>query len=135
MLSEHPPSNSCFGGLRAVGNSSRVHPPRFVEVTYVPKISNLKVKRKVKHVVLVGKGITFDSGGLSLKPAESMVGMKYDMTGAATVFHAVLAIAKLGLSARGYHRVLKVVRTIADCKRIASAHVAEAIGYRRGLDS
>jgi leucyl aminopeptidase len=46
---------------------------------------------------LVGKGITFDTGGLSLKPAESMVGMKYDMTGAATCFQSVMAIAKLGL--------------------------------------
>jgi len=47
-----------------------------------------------KHLGLVGKGITFDTGGLSLKPAESMVGMKYDMAGAATVMAAILAIAQ-----------------------------------------
>jgi leucyl aminopeptidase len=48
-------------------------------------------------VALVGKGITFDSGGLSLKPGASMVGMKYDMTGAATVLAAVTAAARLEL--------------------------------------
>jgi leucyl aminopeptidase len=46
-----------------------------------------------RHIALVGKGITFDSGGLSLKPANSMVGMKYDMTGAAVVSAVVLASA------------------------------------------
>lgn len=87
-----------FGGLRAVGNSSRVHPPRFVEVTYAPKISNLKVKRKVKHVVLVGKGITFDTGGVSLKrPYDTMMAMKSDMTGAAAVLMTVYTAARLSL--------------------------------------
>jgi leucyl aminopeptidase len=51
-------------------------------------------------LALVGKGITFDTGGLSLKPSEAMVGMKYDMTGAATAFQSVIAIAKLGLPVR-----------------------------------
>lgn len=78
-----------FGGIAAVGQGS-TRPPRLVKVEY-------KGKGAKKHLALVGKGITFDSGGLSLKPAESMVGMKYDMTGAATVFQAVLAIAKRGL--------------------------------------
>lgn len=78
-----------FGGILAVGlGSSR--PPRLVKLEY-------RGKSAKKHVAIVGKGITFDSGGLSLKPAESMVGMKYDMTGAATAFQAIVAIAKLGL--------------------------------------
>jgi leucyl aminopeptidase len=87
-----------FGGLRAVGNSSLVHPPRFVEVTYSPKISNLKAKRKVKHVVLVGKGITFDTGGVSLKrPYDMMTAMKSDMAGAAAVLMTVYSAAQLEL--------------------------------------
>ena len=53
-----------------------------------------------KHLALVGKGITFDSGGLSLKPASGMVGMKYDMTGAATVLAVALAAARLALPVR-----------------------------------
>lgn len=78
-----------FGGILAVGMGSS-RPPRLVKIEYKPKGAN-------KHLALVGKGITFDTGGLSLKPAESMVGMKYDMTGAATSFQAIVAIAKLGL--------------------------------------
>lgn len=81
-----------FGGILAVGmGSSRA--PRLVKLEYKPKGAK-------KHLALVGKGITFDTGGLSLKPAESMVGMKYDMTGAATSFQAIVAIAKLGLPVR-----------------------------------
>ncbi|MCW2752615.1 MAG: Leucyl aminopeptidase [Marmoricola sp.] len=67
-----------FGGILAVGRASAT-PPRFVQLEYVPR------RRKVPHVVLVGKGITFDSGGLSIKPGEAMVTMKRDMTGAAVV--------------------------------------------------
>ena len=81
-----------FGGILAVGKGSS-RPPRLVRVEYKPKNSKA-------HVALVGKGITFDSGGLSIKPSASMVGMKYDMTGAATVAQTVLAIAKLQLPVR-----------------------------------
>ena len=78
-----------FGGIIGVGQGS-VHAPRLVKVTYSPE--NAK-----RHLALVGKGITFDSGGISLKPPASMVGMKYDMTGAATVLAVTLAAARLGL--------------------------------------
>jgi leucyl aminopeptidase len=52
------------------------------------------------HISLVGKGITFDTGGLQVKPASSMINMKYDMTGAVTVMAVLLAIARLGLPIR-----------------------------------
>lgn len=81
-----------FGGILAVGMGSS-RPPRLVKIDYRPKGAK-------QHLALVGKGITFDTGGLSLKPAESMVGMKYDMTGAATAFQSVVAVAKLGLPVR-----------------------------------
>lgn len=76
-----------FGGIVGVGQGSS-RPPRLVRLTYSP------VKRK-KHLALVGKGITFDTGGLSLKPASGMLGMKYDMTGAATALAVICAIAEL----------------------------------------
>jgi leucyl aminopeptidase len=80
-----------FGGLVAVGGSSTVHPPRFVVVSYTPP-------RAKKHVVLVGKGITFDTGGVSLKrPYDMMMAMKTDMSGAAVVAATVLAAAELRL--------------------------------------
>jgi leucyl aminopeptidase len=81
-----------FGGIIGVGQGS-VHAPRLVKVSYSPDGAT-------KHLALVGKGITFDSGGISLKPPASMVGMKYDMTGAATVLAVTLAVARLGLPVR-----------------------------------
>ena len=81
-----------FGGILAVGKGSS-RPPRLVRVEYKPRGAKA-------HLAFVGKGITFDSGGLSIKPAASMVGMKYDMAGSATVAQAVLAIAKLQLPVR-----------------------------------
>lgn len=75
------------GGILSVGRGS-VRPPRLVKLSY---------RGGGKHVALVGKGITFDTGGLSLKPAEGMVGMKYDMAGSATVLGAILGVATLGL--------------------------------------
>ena len=75
------------GGILAVGKGS-VRPPRLIKLVY---------KGGGKHLGLAGKGITFDTGGLSLKPADSMVGMKYDMAGAATVMAATMSIARLGL--------------------------------------
>ena len=62
---------------------ARRHPPRLVELTYAPKGA-------IAHLALVGKGITFDSGGLSIKPAASMTTMKCDMAGAAAVVQATL---------------------------------------------
>jgi leucyl aminopeptidase len=81
-----------FGGIIGVGAGS-TRGPRLVKMSYSPAAAS-------KHLALVGKGITFDTGGLSLKPAASMVGMKYDMAGAATVMAVVLAAAELGLDVR-----------------------------------
>ena len=73
----------------AVGQGSD-NPPRLVHLTYKPT-----GRGKLPTYALVGKGITFDSGGLSLKPPKSMVGMHYDMSGAAAVFGAMQAVAAL----------------------------------------
>ena len=81
-----------FGGILGVGQGSS-RPPRLVTVEHAPEGAS-------RHVVLVGKGITFDSGGLSLKPAASMQHMKYDMTGAATVYAVTVAAAALQLPIR-----------------------------------
>ncbi|HET7430602.1 MAG TPA: leucyl aminopeptidase [Nocardioides sp.] len=77
------------GGHLGVGGGSAA-PPRLVELRYSPA-------HPVAHVALVGKGITFDSGGLTIKTAGGMETMKSDMAGAATVVQATLAIAALGL--------------------------------------
>ncbi|MGE5292586.1 MAG: leucyl aminopeptidase [Micromonosporaceae bacterium] len=77
-----------FGGIIAVGSGS-AHPPRLIELTYEPAAW-------ATHVVLVGKGITFDSGGLSLKPLDGMKGMKTDMAGGAAVMAVLSALGALG---------------------------------------
>ena len=76
-----------FGGILGVGRGSS-RGPRLVRLDYAPAGASA-------HLALVGKGITFDSGGLSLKPMTSMVGMKMDMAGAAAVLSAVIALAEL----------------------------------------
>ena len=78
-----------MGGLLAV-NSGSVRPPVFLIGEYRPRGAK-------GTAVLVGKGITFDSGGISIKPAASMGEMKYDMMGAATAFACLRAAAKLKL--------------------------------------
>lgn len=81
-----------FGGILSVGSGSAT-PPALVEVTYTPTGDDVSGQR----VVIVGKGITYDTGGLSLKPREAMVSMKTDMAGAAAAFGTVLAAAQLGV--------------------------------------
>ncbi|MFH8615845.1 leucyl aminopeptidase [Streptomyces sp. NPDC017979] len=78
-----------FGGIMGVGQGS-TNPPRLVKLTYTHS-------RNAKTLALVGKGITYDSGGISLKPAGHNETMKCDMSGAAAVFAAVVAAARLGL--------------------------------------
>jgi leucyl aminopeptidase len=81
-----------FGGLLGVGSGS-VRPPRLIELSYEPPGWD-------RHVVLAGKGITFDSGGLSLKPNDSMKLMKTDMAGGAAVIATMSALGRLGARAR-----------------------------------
>ncbi len=72
----------------AVGQGSK-HEPKFIHLTYRP------IGTPKKKIALVGKGITFDAGGMNIKPAASMLTMKDDMTGAASVLGIIQAIAKL----------------------------------------
>jgi leucyl aminopeptidase len=76
-----------MGALLGVGQGSK-HPPYFIEFHYQG------AKTSQAPIILVGKGITFDTGGISLKPSPSMEEMKYDMCGAATVFGVLKAIAQ-----------------------------------------
>jgi leucyl aminopeptidase len=87
VLDERALKRGKYGGLLGVGMGS-AHPPRLIRVAYRhPKAS--------RHLGFVGKGITFDSGGISIKPAANMDAMKSDMSGAAAVLGAMTAIARL----------------------------------------
>ena len=75
--------------MHSVGRAS-IHESKLIHLSYKPKNAS-------KKIVLVGKGLTYDSGGLSLKPADSMVTMKADKSGGCAVLSTMWAIAKLGL--------------------------------------
>jgi leucyl aminopeptidase len=92
VLDEKKLARGGYGGLLGVGMGSS-RPPRLVRLDYAPDGAT-------SHIALVGKGITFDSGGLSIKPAAGMEAMKSDMSGAAAVLHTVVAVARLGLRVR-----------------------------------
>jgi len=110
--------SSGFGGITAVGSGSD-RPPRLIELNYWPagtapapgsEATNAP-NRSVRHVVLVGKGITFDSGGLSLKPNDGMKAMKTDMAGGAAVIAVMSALARLGGSP-GWSRPPRTCRQV-----------------------
>ena len=84
-----------FGGLLAVGGAS-VHAPRLIRMDYTPPGAS----KRTPTVVLVGKGITFDSGGLDIKPSESMLTMKRDMSGGGAVIAAMAALRDVGCPVR-----------------------------------
>ena len=77
--------------MLAVGRASAT-PPRLIRLDYAPA----RAARKAPRVVLVGKGITFDTGGLSIKPGEAMSTMKRDMTGGAVVMAVLAALGRVG---------------------------------------
>ena len=83
--------------------------PRFIKLEYKG------AKKSAQPVILVGKGITFDSGGISLKPGAQVDDMKYDMCGAATVLGVFAAVAKLGLA-------VNLIVLVASCENMPSGH-------------
>lgn len=82
-----------MGGITGVGQGS-VRPPRFVHARYEPK------RAAKAHVALIGKGVTFDSGGLSLKPTDGMLTMRCDMAGAAAVIGTLKAVSAIAPDVR-----------------------------------
>jgi leucyl aminopeptidase len=92
VLTEAELAQGGFGGILAIGGGS-ARPPRLVELSWRPRGART-------HVVLVGKGVTFDTGGISLKPLEGMRLMRKDMGGAAAVCATVLGAADLNLPVR-----------------------------------
>ena len=89
VLNEEQLRKAGYGGIIGVGQGS-ANPPRLLHISYRPRGAK-------KRFAYIGKGITFDTGGLALKPAQGMEAMKSDMSGAAAVSAAILAIAELKL--------------------------------------
>ncbi len=106
-----------FGALLAVSKGSR-EPPRFIIMEHPGQGG--------PPLVLVGKGITFDSGGISLKPAKGMEEMKYDMAGGAAVLGAVHALSKIGVARR-------VVALVPAAENLPSGRALKPGDVIRGL--
>ncbi|HVU03247.1 MAG TPA: leucyl aminopeptidase [Polyangiaceae bacterium] len=102
----------------AVGQGS-ANPPRFIHLSYVPK-------RKKAKIVLVGKGLTFDSGGLCIKPAPGMGDMKSDMGGAAAVLGAMNAIAALAPHVE-VHGIIGAAENMPDGNAYRPADVFQSL--------
>ncbi len=100
-----------MGSLLSVGNGSR-QPPKFIAMEYRAG------KKADAPIVLVGKGITFDSGGISLKPGEGMDEMKYDMCGAGSVLGTMRAVAEMGLK-------INVVAIVPTCENMPGGNATK----------
>lgn len=109
-----------LAGLIAVGKGS-ASSPRLVRIEWNPEGAT-------GYTALVGKGITFDSGGYSLKPAASMVEMKTDMAGAATILEVIVAAAKLGLP----RRIVAWMCLAENMVSGTAGRVDDVITYRNG---
>ncbi len=108
-----------FGGILAVSQGSPIR-PKMIILEYSPK-----GKMNCPKLAIVGKGLTFDAGGISLKPSADMHEMKYDMSGAATTIHALGAIAKLGIDL-SVVAAIGVVENMPDGKAIKPGDVYTA---------
>ncbi len=106
ILEETELEDKGFGGILGVGKGSS-EPPLLIQLHYSPQ-------DPVGRVILVGKGITFDSGGLSLKPAGSMESMKTDMAGSAAVIGVMSALERLGIK-------LEVSALVASAENMPSS--------------
>jgi leucyl aminopeptidase len=85
-----------MGGVLGVGKGSAI-PPRFIVMEYMPNMKGVKGPNTQKPIVLAGKGVTFDTGGLNLKPSDHIYEMHMDMSGGAAVIHALAAAVQLGI--------------------------------------
>jgi leucyl aminopeptidase len=120
ILDEDALASGGYGGILAVGSGS-ARKPRLLRLTYTGEGAR-------KKIALVGKGITFDSGGISIKPAAKMEDMKSDMAGAAAVIATVCLVAQLGLP-------VEVTATVPMAENLPSGTAyrpADVVTFRNG---
>ncbi len=122
VWTEHELEAEGFGGLLAVGGGS-ARPPRLVLLEHAPEGA-----AGTRPVVLVGKGITFDTGGLAVKPREAMVPMKTDMSGAATVLAVLAACRAAGVR----HRVVGLLPLAENALGAASYRPGDVLRHYGG---
>lgn len=99
ILEEKDMKKLGMGALLGVAKGTE-EPAKFIILDYKPKKLLTKTNKKIPTIILIGKGLTFDSGGLSLKPSQNMDEMKFDMAGGAVAIAAIQAVAQLDLPVR-----------------------------------
>ncbi|MGI8435223.1 MAG: leucyl aminopeptidase family protein [Nocardioidaceae bacterium] len=124
-----------FGGILAVGAGSE-YESRFIRLDYSPDAERRAAvtgtdERHTPHVVIVGKGITFDSGGISIKPRDAMMTMKRDMTGAGVVIAVMAALRDLGV----WVRVTGLVASAENAFGAASMRPGDVVRHFGGRTS
>ncbi len=130
---EHELAAEGFGGLIGVGQGS-ARPPRFVELAYRPPRSASRPPRPHRpHLVLVGKGIVFDSGGISIKPAAGMELMKTDMAGAAAVLGVMTALRDLDVDVR-VTGLLAIAENMPGAAALRPSDVITPFGRRLSVE-
>ena len=115
-----------FGGILAVGRGS-AYPSRLVRLDYAPE----RAGAWLETIVLVGKGVTFDTGGISIKPGTSMQNMKRDMTGAGVVIATMGALRGIGVRAR----VIGLIASAENAFGAASMRPGDVVTHYGGRTS
>ena len=121
VLTENQIRAQRLGGVAGVGQGS-ARPPRFLKISYEP------TRRAGGHLALVGKGVVFDSGGLSLKPPAGMETMKTDMSGAAAVVGTMSVLRRLGVT----HRVTAYVPLVENMPSGNAIRPGDVLRIRNG---
>src|SRR5437763_9220742 len=127
VLDEVAIASEGLGGLAGVAQGSE-EPPRLIELVYQPSSPVSGVDGRVPTIALVGKGITFDSGGLSIKSADGMMTMKTDMSGAAAVLATMSALADLGVGVK----VIAIVPTTENMPGGRAVKPGDVLKIRNG---
>ena len=120
VLDRNAMADHGMGAFLSVAQGSD-EPPYLIHIAYTPPKS-VTAGKSPKKLALVGKGVTFDSGGLSLKPSKSQELMKLDMAGAATVYGVMSALAALVEAHPSMAPGIRVDGFIATCENMPSAH-------------
>ncbi len=114
-----------MGALLGVAQGS-LEPPQLIHLTYKPQRASARGRRALPKVALVGKGLTFDSGGISIKPAGKMWEMKYDMSGGAAVLGVFHALRELDLELE-VHGVVPCSENMPDAGAVKPGDVVRAM--------
>lgn len=128
LRDEHWLEQKGFGGVLAVGKGS-VHPPMLIELVWDPEAVGIEPQQHT--IALVGKGVTFDTGGISIKPSAHMASMRTDMTGGASVIAAFRLLARRQIA----RKVVALIPTAENMPSGSAYRPGDVVEHYGGLTS